>query len=349
MKNCGGIKYIECHGTPYEMGLQFGKQAKREIATMFKGEAYKGIPLKIKNNRKFVAELIGKISEQLPDVYEELKGIADGAGQDIDAIMLLNHNNNHVDKVERCTPVGLVSQEDGVLVSKNNDGAPGDKAKYPFVIRKSVPGKGYGLPMIQVTYAGWLSGLDAMNGAGLASTHGSVGSVFSRCPSDIDIKLAGYHVMRHARTVEEFKNSLRKFNLSGKGFNILIGDASGNTLILEAAVPLLIERAHNKKFLYSTNHYISECIKNSDGRTPKGKEISTYRFGYLKWREESNPPENMKNLKAILSSHEPWAPCRHAGPHVSETQWSMICVTKTKTVLLADNNPCKNKYMSFSI
>ncbi|OGV53519.1 MAG: hypothetical protein A2017_15935 [Lentisphaerae bacterium GWF2_44_16] len=349
MKDCGTVKYVECHGKPYDMGVQYGKQAKREIDKMLKGEAYKWINPRIVEDKKFVCNLKDKLSKLLPNVYEELKGIADGAEQKLDAIMLLNHYNNPVDKVERCTPVGLISKEDGVLISKNNDGAPGEKVKYPFVIRKSVPDKAYGLPMIQVTYAGWLSGLDAMNGAGLANTHGSVGSAFSRCASDIDIRLAGYHAMRYSENIEEFKNSLREFNLSGKGFNILVGDAAGNTLVIEAAVPLLIERAHNQKFLYTTNHYISECIKNSDGRTPKGKEISTYRFGYLKWREESKPPENMKDLKALLSSHEPWAPCRHAGPHVSETQWSMICSAKTKTVFLADNNPCKNKYMKFSI
>ncbi len=53
---------------------------------------------------------------------------------------------------------------------------------YPYVIRKCTPEKG--IPSIQITFAGWLCGLDALNAAGLATTHGSVGSisVTGECP-----------------------------------------------------------------------------------------------------------------------------------------------------------------------
>lgn len=349
MKDCGAVKYIECQGTPYEMGFQYGTQAACEINKILTGSAYKWIGQKIKDDRQFVEKLKSNISKQLPDIYQELKGIADGSGQNPEVIMLLNHYNNPAFSSDKCTPVGFVSAAEGTIISKNNDGAPGEKEQYPFVIRKTVPSKGFGLPMMQVTYAGWLSGLDSMNGAGVANTHGSVGSAFQRHDYDIDIRLAAYNVMRHSENLDNFKSLMRKFPLSGKGFNILVGDASGNTVIIEAAVPLLIERAHNKQFLYTTNHYISECIKDSDGRTPKGKELSKLRLGYLKWVEETTPPENLNDLKKILASHEPWAPCRHAGPHVSVTEWSAIFLTKTGTVLLADNNPCSNEYMEYHI
>jgi isopenicillin-N N-acyltransferase-like protein len=349
MKDCGAIKYIECQGSPYEMGVQYGTEAACEINKILAGNAYKWVEQKIKNDRQFVEKLSCNILEQFPYIYQELKGIADGSGQGYEAIMLLNHYNNPRFSSDKCTPLGLVSATDGNIISKNNDGAPGEKEQYPFVIRKTVPSKGFGFPMIQLTYAGWLSGLDSMNGAGLANTHGSVGSAFQRYDYDVDIRLAVYNAMRNSENLDNFKSILRKFPLSGKGFNILVGDAMGNTVILEAAVPLLIERAHNKKFSFTTNHYISECLKDSDGRTAKGKELSKLRLGYLKWVEETAPPENLKGLKKILASHEPWAPCRHAGPHVSVTEWSAIFLTKTRTVLLADNNPCSNEYLEYHI
>lgn len=349
MKNCGAIKYIECKGTPYEMGFQYGTQAAAEIAKILNGTAYQWIKLKIKEDHLFIEKLKANISEQLPDVWEEIKGIADGAAQSQEAILLLNHYNNPAFSQDKCTPVALVSDSDGTIISKNNDGAPGEKEQYPFVIRKTLPDNGFGIPMIQVTYAGWLSGLDSMNAAGIANTHGSVGSAFQRHDYDIDIRLAAYNAMRHSENLNNFKLLMRKFPLSGKGFNILAGDASGNTVIIEAAIPLLVERAHNKRFLYTTNHYVSECLKNSDGRTPKGKDLSILRLGYLKWAEETMPPINLNDLKKILASHEPWAPCRHAGPHVSVTEWSAIFLTKSGTVLLADNNPCSNEYLEYHI
>ncbi|MFA6291175.1 MAG: C45 family peptidase [Victivallales bacterium] len=349
MRDCGSIKYIECHGNPYEMGYQYGMQAKQEIAKMFKSDSYKWILSKSAKAKTYVRKLEDNIAKLLPELHEELKGIADGSGQDSYAIMLLNHYPLPDDTHGRCTPIGLVSRDEGVLISKNNDGNPGDKEKHPFVIRRSVPDKGFGLPMIQVTYAGWLSGLDAMNTAGLANVHASVGSVFPRNPCDIDIGLVAYHAMRRSENAKDFKAVLWSFPLSGKGFNILIGDASGWASVIEAAVPLLLERDCNKKFLYATNHYTVECIRNSDGRTPKGKEISTYRLGYLKWVEETNPPENMKDLKNLLSSHDPWAPCGHGGPRIMETLWSIIFNSNTKSVFLADNTPCTNKYARYDL
>lgn len=347
MKNCGSIKYIECRGEPYEMGRQYGKQASAEITQLLASPGYHWIGSKLQREKNFLARLKANLSKLLPEVYEELNGLADGAGHSPDAIILLNYYNNPVEIEEKCTPVGIVSDEDGVLIAKNNDGRRGEKELYPFVIRKSIPNSGSGMAMLQVTYAGWLSGLDAMNSAGVANTHASVGSVFPRCGSDPDIRLAACQAMRHSATAEDFERILREFPLAGKGFNILVGDEAGNASILEAAVPLLIKRPGNQRFLYATNHYVSERLSDCDRRTAEGKARSIYRWGYLKWLEGNNPPENINDLKTVLSSHAPWAPCRHGGAHQAETQWSMICDTGTKTLYLADNHPCRNEYQQF--
>lgn len=340
------IKYIECSGTSREMGRQYGEQAKEEILLALSGDAYKDIPSKIENCREKVNRIKENLQSVLPEIYEEIIGIAEACGVSELEILLLNHVDTVSDQwVQGCTPVGLVTENDGIIVSKNNDGAPGQQFKYPFVVRKSIPDKGY--PMLQVTYAGWLSGLDAMNAEGLANTHGSVGSVYDKSGNRIDIRLAGYHLMKHCRRVHEFYEKLNDMSLTGKGFNIIVGDAEKTSLIIEAAVPLIAHRGLNKTFFYTTNHYITEALRFADMRSPEGKVISTYRLGYLDWISKMNPPESLEDIRRILSSHDPWAPCRHGNAHVSETFWSQICLPVQRKMLVSHGPPCEVEYSEY--
>jgi hypothetical protein len=84
-------------------------------------------------------------------------------------------------------------------------------------------------------------------------------------------------------------------------------------------------------------------------RTPQGKVISTYRLGYLDWVSKTNSPESLENIKNILSSHEPWAPCRHGGAHVSETFWSQICLPEERKMFVSPGAPCETKYLEYEI
>jgi hypothetical protein len=232
-------------------------------------------------------------------------------------------------------------------VAKNNDGMPGNQFQYPFVVRESEPEKGF--PMLQVTYAGWLSGLDAMNAAGLANTHASVGSVFDKSGNKVDIRLAVYHLMRHCSNVKDFYEKLSDMSLTGKGFNIIAGDVRKTSLIIEAAVPLIASHGLNSKFFYATNHFVTKALMNADARSPQAKLISTYRLGYLDWVLKTSPPESLENIKKILASHEPWAPCRHAGANVSETYWSQICLPEQRKMLVSAGSPCNVGYTEYSL
>jgi len=278
-------------------------------------------------------------------VLEELKGVAEGANVDIRRVLLINHVDTFVNNTERCTPVILRSSPQGTIIAKNND-APVNE-DFLFIIRKGRPAKG--VPFIQITYAGWIGGLDIMNSEGLANTHGSVGAVFDKSGLRIDIRLKAYQLMNVCRTVDEFIAGLHEVPLTGKGFNIALGDRSGGTAMLDVAVPFIAVRNRNKQFDYATNIYKATGLENADMRPPGKRDICVYRYGYLKWLEATNPPGNLDDLRRLLSSHEPWAPCRHGGIHGSKTLWSMINLTKSGKVLIAHGNPCQNEYREYSL
>jgi len=335
------FKVIECQGTPRQMGQQYGEQAREEIRA---NEA-----LRRDTGRQAGASAALKaahacIIRMLPDVYAEMRGIAEGSGMPLDSLLYEQACAFGCGWPASCTSMAVRTRRHGALLGKNNDGEQDGRF---FVIRKSCPRRG--LPMIQVTYAGWLSGLDAMNAAGLVNGHNSVGSIFDKSGPKPDIRLYIYHLMRTCRTTAQFLDRLTACPCTGKGYNIVVADRKGETAVVEAAVPLTAVRDRNQDFLYATNHFASDALKDADRRTREAKPISIYRYGYLRWIAETARPQALADLKRVLRSTDPWAPCRHGGPHVSHTLWSMIGLPQTNRLLVASGAPDTVPYRTFSL
>ncbi len=97
VKRENGIYYIEVSGQPYEMGKRHGNLLAREIrhsVVDYKSNVEKQFGKKnaakifdwVLNKAKFKRD----IKKQLPDVWQELEGIADGAGVSMDDVLLIN-------------------------------------------------------------------------------------------------------------------------------------------------------------------------------------------------------------------------------------------------------------------
>ena len=338
------IKTIECFGTPRQMGEQYGEAAQTEIqqnCALFQSGWLS------EEGRQQAAAIRARLQRSHPEILSELIGIASAAAVDLECLLLINqvrHAPATAD-TDGCTPMILRDTTEGAIVAKNNDAAQHEK--HSFILRKCQPKDG--IAFIQLTYAGWLSGLDAMNAAGLANTHGSVGSKFAGLAQGPDIRLVAYQALKTCRNTEEFIAELRCFQCTGKGFSIAVGDATGHTAIIDAAVPLLGVRAENKNFAFSTNLYMAEGLQDADLRLPAKRHVAQYRYGYLSWVAAERPPRDQADIKALLSSHEPWAPCRHGGAHKSLTNWSMIALPAKRKVLVASGPPCSNPYLEYQL
>jgi predicted choloylglycine hydrolase len=332
------LPIIKCSGTPREMGIQYGEQAKDDIKINLE-------QFSIKHDSVMLNEMKNNLKLHMPEILEELEGIAIGAQVDLDLLLSYNHWELNLDNHERCTVFVLHSEDKGLLIAKNNDSPVGENGK--FVIRRGYPTNG--IPFVQITYAGFLSGLDMMNLKGLCNTHGSVGSAFERKGSRLDIRLVIYNLMQKCTSVDEILQKLNTYNLTGKGFSIAFGDANSNSCIVDAAVPFLGKRDINKKFAYSTNLYEFNGFENADMRLPHRRNICLYRNGYMKWIEQTNPPKNLDDLIKLSSSHEPWAPCRHGRVHGSITDWSVIFMPAKRRFLISHGPSCQNQYQDIEL
>ncbi len=337
------LPYIECHGSARQMGQQYGEQAADDIRN---NVAAFGVEDEDEETRIFAQKTIKVLERHLPDVLEELRGLSEGSGQSLSALLRLNQVNTFT--VPRpspgCTSMALSQGEDGPVLGKNNDGSPDARR---FIIRKTTPASGH--RMIQVTYTGWVSGLDAMNSAGLVNGHNSVGSKFDKSGERVDIRLWMYALMRQSDGVADLLTRLDCVPLTGKGFNVVLVDRSGDTCVLEAAVPLVSVRSRGEAFVYATNHYASNTLSDADRRTPDQKPVTIYRYGYLLWRDAFQRPRHSRDLVDILQSHEPWAPCRHGGAHLSHTLWSMVGLPADQHLRVASGPPCSHAYLDYPV
>lgn len=335
------IKQIVCSGTPRQMGEQYGEAAQAEIQTNC--ELFQPY-WQSNQSQKAAKSLWGRLQRFYPDILVEMEGIAAAAHVDFLQVLLMNQVPL-LNQEDNCTPLILRDTPDGPIIAKNND-AP-LKENNPFILRKCQPAEG--LPFIQLTYAGWLSGLDSMNAAGLANTHGSVGSKFACLAQGPDIRLSIYHCLKTCRTTRGLIEELQRIPCSGKGFSIAVGDATGHTAILDAAVPLLGIRAENQNFAFSTNLYMTPGLEDADLRPTAKRSVAQYRYGYLQWIATENPPRNQADIRTLLSSHEPWAPCRHGGAHQSVTNWSLLLLPAMRMVFVANGPPCCNPYIEYQL
>lgn len=336
------LPFVECRGSSREMGRQYGEQAREAIRNnvdLWMGTRFKLSP-------DFVGSVQTVLGRYAPEVAEELEGLAEGSGLPLTSILLMNHVNIFDPRLppSGCTAMALAESDRGPVLCKNNDIEPDGRV---HVVRKCVPAQG--LPMIHVANAGWLSGLDALNAAGLASGHCSSPSAFDRSGLRLDIRLWMYQLMRLCRTTEDFLERMDSVPLTGKGFNVVLVDASGRTGVIEAALPLLTRRDCGRGFVYATNHFTSPVLSGGARAAADRDAVSVYRYGYLRWIEQTRPPRTVEDLAGLLRSHEPWGPCRHGGPHVMSTAWSMMALPREGRLLAAAGAPCRNEYRTLSL
>lgn len=127
------LKLVTFTGTGYELGLQHGKKLKNEIAEIvgkWKENTTKSLnkdaDLVLKEFMDY-ANFVPVIKQWTPELYDEVKGIAEGSEQNFDDILVLNLLDEfwvYVDNPENhhCSDLGVPAQNgEPTIVAQNMD------------------------------------------------------------------------------------------------------------------------------------------------------------------------------------------------------------------------------------
>jgi len=255
-------------GTPREIGLAHGKLAKERIhrALAFYKQIFK------KDDQTLLllaAQFKKKIEQAFPQYAEEIEAIGGGAELDPLWIYVLNARTEILSfGTQECT---IAFFKKSALLGENWDWAQ-DLEDLAILLRiKRVDGH----TILMMTEPGVI-GKIGLNSAGLG-----VALNLLECPAKLDG--VPIHIMLRAvldcSSLAEVQSVVVK-NSFGKASNILIGDASGQSLDVEFAGKDLFMLSPQENVFVHTNHYLSvdfpkkENLASSQARYVRGVELA---------------------------------------------------------------------------
>jgi isopenicillin-N N-acyltransferase-like protein len=352
------LKRFEVSGDPNERGYSYGEAYNEKISRFLKECFYDAFTMgKTKDASKeqmlrFAKRYTPYIEDYSPEVYEEMKGIADGSGKTLEEIVLLSlHEERFIlgeeELMRHCTAfavTGPATKNGETYIGQTWDEGyedfwEGDKPLLLHEIRKTGP------DILAYTYPGLLAGA-GMNSEGLSITWTST----PRAPFEIGVPtyVIIAEVLRK-KTIVEALQVIIKTKRAGS-FKFTIADKYGEIYVVEATP------AHHHLI------YVDDCYGyHGDFESVEiRKEFPPHKRDVPGWIVPANRARKLLNamygkleidvLKRIFSdSYICVHPIFEEGKWTGTITWAFWVMVPSKCEFwIAHGPPCKNdlrKYM----
>ena len=341
---------INVSGTPYEQGVQEGRQLKPIIEKNVALVKEKMVTdhMDTDRYREFVKRNLGFMERCHQDIYEEMKGIAEGSGISFEDIVYLNIPAYFMKEYfnQECSMLmvrGKATCDGNTYVIKNRD-----MSTYieQAVIRREYPD---GLKMVEINGAGTVTyPACGMNSYGLGVTN--TGFWSSKAPSDVD-RVDAAHIFLNAHILlaecKSAKEALEKLKETPRmnGLNVIIVDTKDAYCVEMTKNDVYVQEDDGSGVLFRSNHYISDKFKdlNPDPsqytstfkRYERIKEMVNERYGKLRFQD----------LFRIMSDHKNGVNsiCRHPREgYPAQTVSTSMFVLEDCEAWATIGNPCEN-------
>ena len=317
------IRVIQAEGSSYEIGLEIGKQTKKEIAKLLSKTE------RVSTDKKEITDAYKGYLEHLrkfPAIIDELNGIADGAGVSFDSIARLNITELERHKRDDACSTVIVMADDKFIVGHNEDGNLNDDV---YILRVKFPD---GTRMVSLNYYGSLMGI-AVN----INSHGLIMLCNALKPSDAGIglpKRAVDRLLAGCKSINGCINLLEKLpRASGQNFVLINGDeaVSVETSAKKTSVNKI------KKNYYHCNNYLEQNLKHLEALD---RGAGSFKRSGVAARMVSSLG-SLDDIRELLSSHEnqPMSICVHEYRDM-KTLASVFIDLNNKSVLVGHGNPC---------
>jgi len=346
---------VTAEGTHRELGRQHGEQAKEWIH-MHVDYIAKSQKLSRDAMQAKAMAFKGLFDQHCPHLYEEIEGLAEGAGITV-AEGLACNLRGELGRApdEGCTAYVLgnkVTSDGDILVGQNSDMSQ-PNIEMGYVLHLKPKDK----PQVLIWTFGGMIGYHGMNSAGVAHFANALGGG----PAG-QFGLSHYPVKRmmlECSTVTEVLDIFHRVPLASNG-NYVVCDGEGIILDIEANSngPQIIEsRGHG--YIAHTNHYLCPLYGNKENYD-KSTPDSFPRLDKMKEMIEADIGEvSVDRVKRYLSDHSNGAAsiCRHPRTEDIEqgfetagrTVASIIAEPAKKRMHVALGNPCDSEYVTYTM
>lgn len=344
------FKLVECRGTAYEIGRQWGEGCQESILKISEN-IYKSMEYLYQAGKQEVLAQALKffpvVEEFDPYLVEIMRGQADATGLSMEEIFTQKCFNelifNYKDISGRCTSLaatGKATEAGNTILGQNIDFLPDT----PIDLLKIHHADG----LVQFILSFSNSSEFACSSAGIGMCANA--TISQECSFNIPVGCYLPRVMR-AKSIREARDVLQKA-ARGLGYYHL-ADLNGEMFGIESVHNDFELLFPERDMLLHSNHYLTERFREADTalqfqpdsfhRLERIRALTDRYYGRL----------NPEIVMAILADHDrnPYSICRHvdpAAPISSTTLASFIMVPAEGAIYIAAGNPCQQQYKRYA-
>lgn len=335
------LKHIAVSGSPFERGAQYGETLRHDIRDFLSDHVariniVRRDPLTLKEALSMADSYIPHIEACTPQLAEEIRGLAQGAGISYREGMLLQLRREIIAAGLECTAFACFSQEGHAVIAQNVDLA-GRLTDLGMILEVRTPGEEPDLLMY--THVG-LIGYLGINSLGLGIGLNMVLSPGWR--AGVPPYLLIRHLL-HQPTLEACKREIGRIRRASSR-NLLMTD--GRRLL---NVEMTVDNEHvlEDRFLVHTNHYLHEEFKRCDLVSPGTSTYPRLERTKDKLRQYGNSPA-VWQIEELLAYHEsgPGSLCVHqdGNPRKVATVASVIMEPAEGRMRVCKGYPCRDPF-----
>jgi isopenicillin-N N-acyltransferase like protein len=299
------------------------------------------------------AKFIPTLQQHYPDVLEEMKGLAEGANQDYEAIMVINARSELlVNKTrltgEGCTGFGVLPEKSGgsLYIGQNWD-FPILQKDCVIVLEIEQPGKP---KILMVTEAG-IVGKIGLNEAGVGITMNAIIADALAPGTPLHI------VMRGVLNSWSLNSALDKVvkSKTASAINFIIAQ-DGVTAVNMEIIPGDFDLSFPAGgFIAHTNHFLSERLLGKVKDIGREMGVDSFlRLDRARRLLAAAPQIGLPGLKQFQGDHYnyPTGICRHldeSDPMLIASIFSVVLDLTNKQMHLAPGQPCEHEYTTLKL
>lgn len=345
------LRCIELSGSSYDIGFGHGKQLQKYIVGFLNDDLaqinkLRSQPIDKSELEKHIHLYQEEIAMFCPELMEEIKGLAKGAGISIKEAVLLQIRRELIGTksftlVGDCSSFGI--KQDQQQVSGQTIDLNGDMTNLGFVYK--IKQDSEKLPdILMYSFAGLL-GYMGMNSFGLSVLINMVVS------DDWKVGIPPYLLVRkflNCKTIEECieiaekipRASSRSFTISDQNRQITLELTGSDYRVIKG------------DYLLHTNHYLHEELKKQESMNIFSYNSSVQRLKLLE-EKITKTKLSLEHIKTVFADHSlyPVGICAHnrSNIHLNETVASIVMYPKEGLMYAAKGKGCKGVYQKYQL
>ena len=303
---------------------------------------------------RLVKERLGRF---FPECLEEVRGIADGAGQTLDRILVLNCPDAMIGRasgVPSCSCIGFVDSDHGPLIGKTADWQV-EHAQDLTTWQHYRPRRGEGYRFIHYGGAGtwWSEG--GLNEAGLGMVlNGLPGEGLS--PDSVPTLPLARGVLQHCASVRDAIDWLARYDVMYLGFNLMLADRKGDLACVEVVPGAQGVQRPDGDCLVHTNH----CLVPETRAVDLGEErLADYGYPGLMENSEARyrnllkrvpeAPRTLESMEALLRDRSDSGAVSQRGEQGMHTVYAMIVAPARGRLRGAEGFPPDVPFVEYTV